>query len=172
MIIRPEDSAGPQNPPRRHHVRIAGTLAGLVTSLLLGCSQSDTGDSFSRLIQVSDAEIDRALATKVFSSGEVFSSMELARNDRMSAHLVQILGREPAHIHAHHDLLVTVRRGSGILQVGQQVAPLVPGAAQVVRRGHPHCAANTGGIPLILVSYFFPPFDGQDRTLLTPPANE
>ncbi|MBN1492031.1 MAG: cupin domain-containing protein [Phycisphaerae bacterium] len=146
-------------------VVVTGTLLSL---LVLGCSRSAEDASFGRLIQVEDAEIERALSRSDFSTGDAFSGVELDRNRRMSVHLVQVLGQEPTHIHAHHDLLLTVRRGSGILRVGQQFIHVVPGTAQVIRRRQPHSIANTGGSPLVLVVYYFPPFDGEDPVLLAP----
>lgn len=142
-----------------------GTLLSL---LVLGCSRATENTSFGHLIQVDDTEIERALSRSVFSTGNAFSGAELNRNRRMSVHLVQVLGREPTHLHPHHDHLLTVRRGSGILRVGQQFIHLVPGTAQVIRRQQPHSIANAGGSPLVLVVYYFPPFDGEDPVLLPP----
>lgn len=90
-------------------------------------------------------------------------SVPLGRTESLSYHLVQIRDRESPHIHARHDLVVTVLHGHGELHDGTRALPMQSGDSAVVRRGQPHYFVNFARDPVAAFVTFAPPFDGNDN---------
>jgi mannose-6-phosphate isomerase-like protein (cupin superfamily) len=89
-------------------------------------------------------------------------SVLLGRTEGLSYHLVQIRSGESPHIHANHDLVVTLLRGRGDLHAGARIVPMEAGDTAVVRRGQVHYFINLGQSPAAAFVTFTPPFDGTD----------
>lgn len=103
------------------------------------------------------------LATHPLPDGQTGSAVLLARTESMSYHLVQIRDREQPHLHATHDLTVTLVRGSGQFHLRDAVYEMRAGDIAVVPRGTPHYFVNTGFTPAAAFATFVPPYDGQDQ---------
>ena len=74
-----------------------------------------------------------------------------------------IRGAEKPHRHDHHDQLVVIARGYGVLRVGDQALPLGEGSIAYVPRGTVHAFANQSGAPAVSYLIYTPPYDGVDR---------
>lgn len=92
----------------------------------------------------------------------------LGATANLSFHFVQLApgaGERP-HLHAHHDLVVTVLRGSGTQWIGDRSLALKAGDSAVIAAGTAHRFVNTGdGIAAALI-IFSPPHDGGDQVFL------
>jgi len=86
----------------------------------------------------------------------------LGESQRTSRHLVWIRNREPPHMHAKHDLLVTIIRGQGTLFLSEMEIPLHEGDVAFVPAGIPHYFVNTSDTPSASFAVYSPPSDGSD----------
>lgn len=96
-------------------------------------------------------------------NGQNILSLLLGQTESLSYHLVQIRDRESPHIHAAHDLVVTLLRGEGELHQGGGVLSMHSGDVAVVPKGVPHYFVNTGDRPAAAFVTFAPPYDGNDN---------
>jgi len=103
------------------------------------------------------------LAAHPLPPGQNGSAVLLGRTESMSYHLVQIRDREQPHLHATHDLTVTLVRGTGQFHIRGAVYDMRSGDVAVVPRGTPHYFVNTGTAPAVAFATFAPPYDGQDQ---------
>lgn len=103
------------------------------------------------------------LANHPLAPDQNISATPLGKTEALSYHLVQIRDRERPHIHATHDLVVTLVRGSGHLYVRGEAREMGPGDVAVVVHGTPHYFVNTGGSPTVAFVTFAPPYDGTDQ---------
>jgi mannose-6-phosphate isomerase-like protein (cupin superfamily) len=110
-----------------------------------------------------DNRLTDFLAAHPLPVGQNISALPLGRTDALSYHLVQIRDREQPHVHATHDLVVTLLRGSGQLYVRDEPQPMRCGDVAVVPRGTPHHFVNTGRAPAAAFVTFAPPYDGADQ---------
>jgi len=108
-----------------------------------------------------------ALAAQVqgheLGADENIRSVLLTSSEAMSVHLVQIRRGEAPHIHATHDLVVTLLRGFGVLHLGEQAIRMQAGDVAVVARGTRHFFVNEDDEPAVAFVSFAPPYDGKDQ---------
>ncbi|MCX7915369.1 MAG: cupin domain-containing protein [Verrucomicrobiae bacterium] len=90
------------------------------------------------------------------------ASVPLGATDSSSAHLVQVRDAEPLHIHAHHDLVVVVKRGRGVLRLRDREVRVRAGDVLIIPRGVPHAFRNQSRAPALAIAIFSPPYDGKD----------
>jgi quercetin dioxygenase-like cupin family protein len=64
-------------------------------------------------------------------------------------------GRAPDHIHTY-DEVIYVLEGEGVLEIGDERAPLRPGSCIHLPRTLVHCLANTGGSEMRVLGVFRP----------------
>jgi quercetin dioxygenase-like cupin family protein len=112
---------------------------------------------------VDDASLTALLAAHPLAATQNISALPLGRTDALSYHLVQIRDREQPHIHATHDLVVTLLRGKGRLFVRGEPHEMHPGDVAVVTHGTPHYFVNTDCTPAVAFVTFAPPYDGTDQ---------
>ena len=108
-------------------------------------------------------EVTDWLAAHPLPAGQNISATRLGRTDTVSYHLVQVRDREAPHLHATHDMVVTVLRGAGTLYVDGQAQAMRAGDIAVVPRGTPHYFANHDSEPSVAFVTFAPPYDGTDQ---------
>ena len=85
-----------------------------------------------------------------------------------SRHLIWVRDREVPHLHAKHDLVVTVLRGQGTLWLRDKEIPMAAGDLAVVPAGVPHWFVNSGDTPAAAFAVFSPPSDNSDFVPVTP----
>lgn len=115
-----------------------------------------------------DSRLTAFLAAHPLPATQNISALPLGHTDALSYHLVQIRDREQPHIHAAHDLAVTLLRGRGQLYVHGEPQEMRPGDVAVVPRGTPHYFVNSDGAPAAAFVTFAPPYDGADQVPVTP----
>ncbi len=103
------------------------------------------------------------MAAHPLPPGANIRSLPLGRTEACSYHLVQVRDREAPHVHATHDLAVTVLRGHGQLYIRGEARPMEVGDVAVVPRGTPHYFVNSGAVPAAAFVTFAPPYDGKDQ---------
>lgn len=99
-------------------------------------------------------------------------AVKLGTLDSCSVHLVQVRDAEPLHIHAHHDLVVVIKRGHGLLRLGEREMVVRPGDVLLIPRGVPHAFRNRASRPALAIATFNPPFDGKDFILVNSDARD
>ena len=107
--------------------------------------------------------LEAILAAHPLPPGQNISALALGRTESCSYHLVQIRDREQPHVHAVHDLAVTVLRGTGRLYIRGEPRVMRPGDVAVVPHATPHYFVNTGADPAAAFVVFAPPYDGKDQ---------
>ncbi len=117
---------------------------------------------------VDDIRLTALLAAHVLPAGQNISALLIGRSDALSYHLVQIRDRERPHIHATHDLAVTLLRGRGQLYVDGVPQEMQSGDVAVVQRGTPHYFVNANSVPAAAFVTFAPPYDGTDQIPIAP----
>ena len=108
------------------------------------------------------------LAANPLAEGENIRAVVLSRTDALSYHLVQIRDREQPHIHATHDLAVTLVRGTGTLYIRGVGYAMRVGDVAVVPRGTVHYFVNDASGAAVALVTFAPPYDGKDQVPTTP----
>lgn len=131
----------------------------VLMTLALGCV---AGPGPSVTLPERRSSLEALLAERPVADASLIRSDEVARTTRLSVHLVQARGPERPHRHVHHDLVVMVVRGRGILHLADRPHPLAAGDLAVVPRGVPHWFEPQGRRPAVAVVTFSPPFDGAD----------
>lgn len=96
------------------------------------------------------------------AEGQNIRPVLLASTLGVSYHFVQIRDREAPHVHAEHDLIVTLISGQGTLNVADQAVSMATGDLAVIPRGERHFFVNTGPQPAAAFVTFMPPHDGTD----------
>ncbi len=108
-----------------------------------------------------------ALETRpTLGPGETFRAVEIARDATSSHHVVAIREGETPHRHDHHDLLVHLLQGHGVMLLGEGSRRVGQGSIFWVPRGTPHAFRNAAPDPAVAYIVYFPPYDSKDRVPL------
>ncbi len=144
--------------------RIAHPALAITVLALAGCTPARTPRVYVRdAATAGGTTLEAIAAAHPLPPGANISVVPLGRTDACSYHLVQVRDREAPHVHAAHDLAVTVLRGRGQLYIHGQAQPMEVGDVAVVPRGTPHYFVNTGQSPAAAFVTFAPPYDGKDQ---------
>lgn len=108
------------------------------------------------------------LAAHPPEAGRNITPVLLERSERSSVHLVWVSDREQPHLHAEHDLVVTMLAGRGTLWIRDRETPMHAGDVAFVPAGVPHWFVNLGDTPAAALSVFTPPSDGSDNVPVEP----
>ena len=111
----------------------------------------------------SDDSVTALLTAHPLPADQNISALLLGRTDALSYHLVQIRDREQPHVHATHDLAVTLLRGKGQLYVRGEPREMHAGDVAVVPHGTAHNFVNSDSAPAVAFVTFAPPYDGTDQ---------
>jgi quercetin dioxygenase-like cupin family protein len=141
---------------------------GMLAAVAAACGSMRTGAPAEADLYVGALRhgLDAFVARHPLRPDAEIRADEVARSEAASLHLVQVRGREKAHRHERHDLVVHVLRGTGVLHLAGEQLPMRAGDVVLVRRGVAHWfAADPGTTALALVT-FAPPLDAPDSTPL------
>jgi quercetin dioxygenase-like cupin family protein len=129
-------------------------LAGCATtpSLILPAHESAQGSTLTTLLK-----------QYPLGEGQNIRAVALGQTNALSYHMVQIRDREQPHVHATHDLSVTLLRGAGRLYIRGTPHDMRPGDVALVPHGTPHQFVNTESTPAVAFVTFAPPYDGKDQ---------
>jgi mannose-6-phosphate isomerase-like protein (cupin superfamily) len=135
----------------------------LAASLALACSHR----SPHLLLDAGARDLDDLLRRHPMADEANIRADEIGRMPGATVHLVQVRSAEAPHRHDHHDMVVTVLRGHGVLRTGDAEHPMRTGDVAVVRRGEPHWfTSRAGERPSVALVVFTPPLDAPDMTPL------
>ena len=141
--------------------------AGILAGCLCFCAGSGCWSPPQRAIVTLPAtaasDVDALLRQYPLAAEENIRSVALGSAGALSLHLVQIRHGEAAHVHASHDLVVTLMRGEGVQHLDGREQRMRAGDVAVVPRGTPHFFVNTGSDPAVAFVAFTPPYDGKDQ---------
>ena len=87
----------------------------------------------------------------------------LSQTASASTHLIQIRDREQPHVHAVHDLTVSLLRGSGTVYLHGVPYKMSAGDVLFIPRSTPHYFVNGDSEPTAAFVTFAPPYDGKDQ---------
>jgi mannose-6-phosphate isomerase-like protein (cupin superfamily) len=132
-------------------------------ALIAGCTTSQ------RTVILADGSkpVESLLAARPADPGKNITAYLLDQSERTSRHLIWVRDGEQPHVHATHDLMVTVLSGQGILWMGGQPFAMEVGDTAVVSAGTPHYFLNRGDEPAAAFVVFAPPSDGSDNVPVT-----
>ncbi|MBI3786079.1 MAG: cupin domain-containing protein [Deltaproteobacteria bacterium] len=145
---------------------VAAFTLALSVAGLAGCALWRT-QSPQLLVVDTDREpkidLDTWLAKNAIPPDRNIKAVRIGQTDALSYHIVQIRDREQPHVHALHDLSVTLIRGAGTLNTGAASQTMRQGDVAIVPRGMRHFFVNTGSEPAVAFVTFGPPSDGSDN---------
>ncbi len=88
------------------------------------------------------------------------------KSEEVSIHLVQIRFREKPHIHKTHDLLVILKKGRGVLHIGNEGVPMFENDSALIPKGMVHYFENSGEEVAAGIGIFIPPYDETDMIVV------
>jgi mannose-6-phosphate isomerase-like protein (cupin superfamily) len=98
--------------------------------------------------------------------------VDLGRSEALSNHLAIVQSSELPHRHNRHDSTVTILRGHGTMTIGGETRHVRAGAVMFIPRGVVHHYTNESDPPTVALVVYAPPFDGQDREIVTGAGTE
>jgi quercetin dioxygenase-like cupin family protein len=119
--------------------------------------------------RIETKDIDRVLSENSLLPDENIRSTFLYQTELASIHLVQIRVKEKPHIHKMHDLLVILKRGEGVVQVGGETVFMKKGDSILIPRGVIHFFENKADEVAVGLGIFTPPYDGTDMIPIESP---
>ncbi|MDR4508070.1 MAG: SHOCT domain-containing protein [Candidatus Brocadiaceae bacterium] len=93
---------------------------------------------------------------------------DVGENKNSSMHLIQVNKNSelPLHYHKRHDVVIYVKKGSGIAMLDGTRYMIKPGSMLQIPGKTVHKILNTGGETFVAISIFSPPFDGRDEIMI------
>ena len=113
----------------------------------------------------------RIVSSAGVSDGIAWTREELAKDiavrvlrstSQATTMAIRLKTAEKPHIHADHDLVVTVLSGAGRVHIGGRTEVVRPGDVIEIPRGVPHWAENTDSSASVVYAVFTPQYDGKD----------
>ncbi|MFQ5459106.1 MAG: cupin domain-containing protein [Myxococcota bacterium] len=155
----------------RLDLRAGRALAGLVLLLALaGCRTKDStivGHYPGPLALQDWRTIARVNQPE---RGEILRLVDAGRSESLSNHIAVVRSRELPHRHNRHDSTVMILDGHGTMVIGKEKRKVKAGAIFFIPRGTVHSFSSESKKPSVALVVFAPPFDGQDREIVRPPA--
>ena len=120
--------------------------------------------SFPEIFLPEIKNIDEIVNEKALAEDENIMIIPIGEDKSSSIYLFQI--RENAemdgHYHKSHDVIMYIKKGSGIVELNGTRNSVKEGMMVVIPRLSVHKFINTGEVTSIVVSIFSPPFEGKD----------
>jgi len=120
--------------------------------------------SFPEIYKPEIKYIDEIVKEQSLTEEENVKIVPLGQDKSSSIYLYQ-MGKNAqtgAHYHKYHDVIVYVRKGSGMLEIDGTRHSVKEGMVVMIPRKSYHNYVNTGDETNISISIFSPPFDGKD----------
>lgn len=139
----------------------AGTLS-IAILLIAGCAaRGHVALPAGGAITLSTAE--EIAATRQLERNANITPLPLGKTASLSYQLVFVEQREHPHMHAEHDLAVTLLEGHGQLHIGAGVVEMKSGDVAFIARGTRHFFVNTGAERAVAFVVSAPPYDPNDN---------
>jgi quercetin dioxygenase-like cupin family protein len=120
--------------------------------------------SFPEVFLPEIKNIDEIINEKALAEGENIMIIPIGKDKSSSIYLFQIRenAEMDAHYHKSHDMIMYIKKGSGILELDGTRHSVEEGMMVVIPRLIVHKFINIGEVTSIAVSIFSPLFDGND----------
>ncbi len=120
--------------------------------------------SFPEIFLPEIKNIDEIVNENALAEDENFMIIPIGKDKSSSIYLFQIRenAEMDAHYHKSHDVIMYIKKGSGIVELNGTRHSVKEGMMVVIPRLSVHRYVNTGEVTGIVVSIFSPPFDGKD----------
>ncbi len=120
--------------------------------------------SFPEIFLPEIKNIDEIVNEKALAEDEDVMIIPIGKDKSSSIYLYQIRENTEmdAHYHKSHDVIMYIKKGSGILELNGTRHSVKEGMMVVIPRLSIHRFINTGEVTNIIVSIFSPLFDGND----------
>jgi quercetin dioxygenase-like cupin family protein len=120
--------------------------------------------SFPEIFLPEIKNIDEIVNEKALAEDENIMIIPIGKDKSSSIYLFQIRenAEMDAHYHKSHDVIMYIKKGSGILELDGSRYSVKEGMMVVIPRLSVHKFTNTGEETNIVASIFSPPFDGND----------
>lgn len=120
--------------------------------------------SFPEIFLPEIKNIDEIVNEKSLAEDENVMIIPIGKDKSSSIYLFQIRenAEMEAHYHKSHDMIMYIKKGSGILELNGTRHSVNEGMMAVIPKLSVHRYINTGEVTSIAVSIFSPPFDGND----------
>lgn len=124
--------------------------------------------SFPEVFSPAVENIDEIVKENRLAEDENIKIVPIGGNKNISAYVMQFRenAEMDAHYHKLHDEIIYVKKGSGILDLQGTRYNIREGMVFVIPRKSVHKFVNTGNELNVSISFFSPPFDGEDIELL------
>ena len=124
--------------------------------------------SFPEVFLPAVENIDEIVKENKLAENENIKIVPIGGNKNINAYVMQFRenAEMDAHYHKLHDEIVYVKKGSGILDLQGTRYNIREGMVFVIPRKSVHKFVNTGNGLNVSISFFSPPFDGEDIELL------
>ncbi len=124
--------------------------------------------SFPEMFFPTVKNIDEIVKENELIKDEDVKVIQIGENKSTSVHLIQVRenAEMDAHFHKAHDEIVYIKSGSGVLELNGTRHGIKDDMLLVIPRRTVHKFVNTGGKLNIAISFFSPPFDGEDIELI------
>jgi quercetin dioxygenase-like cupin family protein len=120
--------------------------------------------SFPEIFLPEIKNIDEIVSEKALAEDENVMIIPIGNDKSSSIYLFQIRqnAEMDAHYHKSYDVIMYIKKGSGIVELNGTRHSVNEGMMVVIPRLSVHKFINTGEVTSIVVSIFSPPFDGKD----------
>jgi mannose-6-phosphate isomerase-like protein (cupin superfamily) len=88
------------------------------------------------------------------------------RNQSLAEALVPAGCSTVLHLHEHTEEIYHVTQGHGVMTLGAEKFPIIPGDSILIPPGTPHCVTNTGEGALVILCCCSPAYSHEDTVLL------
>ncbi len=124
--------------------------------------------SFPEMYFPTAKNIDEIVKENELAKDENIKVIPIGENKSTSVYLIQVRenAEMDAHFHKSHDEIVYIKSGSGVLELDGTRYGIKDGMLLVIPRRTVHKFVNTGNEMNIAISFFSPPFDGEDIELI------
>ncbi len=148
-----------------------------MVSVLVGCAgprpAAEPALGLSHRLAIAPSALDVLIAERPCPPDRDVLLIPLGDTEHQSIFLVQLRTREPRHVHALHDLTISIYRGQGAVMMRDgdedRHFPAKTGDVFHIPRGTVHYAVANPGTPLIGVAIFSPRYKGQDNVPMPGP---
>ena len=140
-------------------------LVGSATfAMLLGASGCTTSPTLAIPLQGRLVTTNAPTLWSMFKDKQDnITPMPLGKTESLSYQIVVVEDRERPHLHARHDLAVTMLEGQGTLHLKDREIAMKAGDVAVIARNTPHYIVNTGATPITAFVVSAPPYDPADN---------
>lgn len=116
--------------------------------------------------EIGQREVQELIRQNPIGPQENIKATLIHKTEDVSIHLIQIRFQEKPHVHNTHDLIVSLKKGKGVLHIGENIITMSEGDSAFIPRGVLHYFENSGDDVAAGLGIFIPSYDGKDITVI------